>query len=401
MTVRLLPRAAGVTVRHPVRLFASYAVVVAVGAATAYLSVRLLVPPLFDHRMGQMGPHYGGGSGMGPGPGGGGGMGLGPGGGSASPHAALISALNTALLVAGLASAAASGLVAVFVTRRLLRPLTAVRAATRRIAGGDYTAAVPPPREPELAALATDVTTLARTLADTETRRTRLLGDVAHEMRTPLTALTGYVEGLLDGVFAPTPDHLQAMSEELRRLDRLAGDLSTLSRAEEQRLDLRPSGVDLAGLAGRVCERLRPQFADAGVTLSLRAGTPVPVHVDVDRIIQVLTNLVGNALLATPAGGAVTVAVGTAGEQALATVTDTGVGLTAQDREHIFERFYRAPNRPRRSAGSGVGLTIARGLARAHGGELRADSPGPGRGATFTLTLPRAQPALQEPGDAA
>lgn len=379
------------TVRLPVRLFASYTVVVAVGAATAYLTVRLLVPPLFDHQMGRMGPRYGGGSGMGPG----------YGGGTATPHSALISALNTALLVAGLASAAAGGLVAAFVTHRLLRPLTAVRAATRRIAGGDYAAAVPPPREPELAALATDVNTLARTLADTETRRTRLLGDVAHEMRTPLTALNGYVEGLLDGVFTPTPDHLQAMSEELRRLDRLADDLSALSRAEERRLDLRPTHADLAALAGRACERLRPQFDDAGMTLTLRGDTPVPVHVDVDRIIQVLTNLLGNALLATPVGGAVIVAVDTAGDRAVATVTDTGVGLTAQDRGRIFERFYRAPNRPRRSAGSGVGLTIARGLARAHGGELHADSPGPGRGATFTLTLPRAQPALREPRDAA
>lgn len=377
------------SVRLPVRLFASYVVVVVVGAATAYLTVLLLVPPLFDHRINMMS-----GSGRG-------GMGPRYDGGSATPHAALISALNTALLVAVLVSAAAGGLVAAFVTRRILRPLDAVRAVTRRIAAGEYDATVPPPREPELAALASDVNTLAGTLADTETRRTRLLGDVAHEMRTPLTALDGYVEGLVDGVFAPTPDSLQAMAEELRRLHRLADDLSTLSRTQEGRLDLRPVDADLVALARHACERLRPQFEDAGVTLTLPADAAVPVHIDVDRITQVVTNLLGNALLATPSGGTVTVTAEAAGNQAVATVTDTGVGLRAQDRERIFERFYRAPNPPRRSSGSGVGLTIARGLARAHGGDLCAESTGPGGGATFVLTLPGARSATGQPRDGA
>lgn len=101
-----------------------------------------------------------------------------------------------------------------------------------------------------------------------------------------------------------------------------------------------------------------------------------------------LTNILGNALTATPAGGSVTVATGTRGRLAQVTVTDTGVGLAADDLERVFERFYRAPGQPRRSSGSGIGLTIARGIARAHGGDLTAASPGPGKGAAFTLTLP-------------
>jgi len=135
------------------------------------------------------------------------------------------------------------------------------------------------------------------------------------------------------------------------------------------------------------------------VTLTLPADAAVPVHIDVDRITQVVTNLLGNALLATPSGGTVTVTAEAAGDQAVATVTDTGVGLRAQDRERIFERFYRAPNPPRRSSGSGVGLTIARGLARAHGGDLCAESTGPGGGATFVLTLPGARSATGQPRD--
>ena len=364
------------TARLPVRLLASYLLVVAVGAATAYVTVRLLLPPLFDHQMSRMngaGMQMGGASGT-------------------SPHAALVTALNSALLVAVLASAIVAGAVAAFVTRRILRPLEHVRAATRRIAKGEYAAAIPLPAEPELAALAADVNTLAGSLADTETRRTRLLGDVAHEMRTPITSLDGYVEGLIDGVFTASPDKLHAMSEELRRLHRLADDLATLSRTEEGRLELRQVEADLAAIARDACARLRPQFDDARVALSIRAATPVPVNVDVDRVSQVLTNVLGNALRATPVGGAVTVAVTADHHWAEVTVTDTGVGLEPTDQSRVFERFYRVADARTRSSGSGVGLTIARGLARAHGGDLRCTSRGLGHGATFTLTLPQLDP---------
>jgi signal transduction histidine kinase len=178
------------TMRLPWRLFISYAQVIVIGAAVAYVTVRLLAPTLFDHEMGMLGgDHMGMGSG-------------GQGGTTGSVRSAFLSALTTALLVGVLASAAAAALAAAFVTRRLLRPLNAVR-ATRLIAAGRYQASVPVPREPELAGLAGDVNTLAAKLADTETRRTRLLGEVAHEMRTPLTALEGYMEGLIDGVFPP------------------------------------------------------------------------------------------------------------------------------------------------------------------------------------------------------
>jgi histidine kinase len=357
--------------RLPARLFGSYLLVIAVGAATAYVTVRLLVPPLFDHQMG---------SGMM--------SGFGRSGSGTSPHAALVSALNTALLVAVLASAAVGGAVAAFVTSRLLRPLHDVRSATRRIAAGNYDVAVPVPREPELAEVAADVNTLAATLKETELRRTRLLGDVAHEMRTPLTALDGYVEGFIDGVFTPDTNNLAAVSEELRRLHRLADDLSGLSRTEERRFDLHVTDADLASVVKDACHRLQPQFDDARVRLAVQAPHPVPVRVDVDRVVQVLTNVLGNALIATPAGGKVTVTLATRDDAAMVSVSDTGVGFAPHEGERIFERFYRSDSAERRSAGSGVGLTIARGISRAHGGDLDARSTGVGQGAVVTLTLP-------------
>jgi signal transduction histidine kinase len=366
-------------IRLPWRLFISYALVVTTGAVVAYVCVRLLAPTFFDQQMSMLG----GGDWMMPG--------AGPGTGTqaeASVRAAFLSALTTALLIGTLASVAVAGLAAALVTGRLVRPLAAVRAATRLIAAGQYQARVPVPAEPELAALAADVNTLATELASTESRRTRLLGEVAHEMRTPLTALEGYLEGLIDGVFTPEPEVLGAASDELRRLRRLADDLSTLSRAEEQRLDLHPVPTDLADLARRAASRLAPQFSDAQITLTVHAAGPLPTRADPDRITQVLTNILGNALTATPAGGSVTMQARVAGRTAEIAVADTGTGLNPADLERIFERFYRAPGQPRRSAGSGIGLTIARNIARAHGGEITASSPGPGQGATFTLILP-------------
>lgn len=366
--------------RLPVRLYLSYAVVVVAGAATAFATTRLLGPRFFDAQMSMMGDMTNGAWSM---------MGGISGSTSAQDvHTAYTSSLNAALLVGmGVALLVAGG-AAFVLTRRLVQPLTVIRDATRRIADGDYISRVPLPPEPEMAAIASDVNTLATNLAATEQRRTRLLGDVAHEMRTPLSALDGYVEGMIDGVFHSDPATLDALSAELRRLHRLADDLSALSRAQEQRFDLAPTTTDLAALVRAAAGRLAPQFDDAQVRLDVQASETVTTVLDPDRITQVVTNLLGNALVATPAGGVVTIAVVNDGATAAVRVSDTGIGLSAEDQQRVFERFYRAPGALRRSQGSGVGLTIAREIAHSHGGKLTAQSDGIGRGATFTLTLP-------------
>ncbi|MES2092514.1 MAG: HAMP domain-containing sensor histidine kinase [Actinomycetota bacterium] len=361
--------------RLSLRLFISYATVAVVGGGVAYLTISLLAPYLFEERLGMIMNSEGTGMSMGNMD-------------ATSVRSAFLSALTTSLIVGLLASVVAAGFAAAAVTGRLLRPLNAVRAATKLIAAGKYGGRVPVPSEPELAALATDVNTLAQALADTESRRTRLLGEVAHEMRTPLTVLDGYVEGLIDGVFTANPDTFASLSEELRRLHRLSDDLSSLSRAQEQRLDLNPVNADLADLARRAAARLSPQFEDSNVTLNIDADTALPVHVDPDRITQVLTNLLGNALHATAAGGTVTITARGAGGHAEVVVTDTGVGLAEEDTERVFERFYRVPSQARRSAGSGIGLTIAREIARANGGDVTASSAGRAKGASFEVVLP-------------
>ncbi len=149
--------------------------------------------------------------------------------------------------------------------------------------------------------------------------------------------------------------------------------------------------MDLGDLVASSAERLRAQFDEKGVTLSVGAAPPLPVEVDPDRIAQVLTNLFGNALTYTPAGGRVDVRASREPNSANVAVSDTGIGLSPEDRELVFDRFYRVHGPARPPGGSGIGLTIARGLARAHHGDIQVASPGVGAGSVFTLTLPLAR----------
>ncbi len=368
--------------RLSTRLVATHLLVAALGAATSYLVVRLLAPALFDESI-----RIGAGAGGGRGPGGGQGAGQ-------ALRASFADAVDRALLIGTLVGVAAAALAGAFAAYRLLVPLSRVREATRRMAAGQYDIPLREPRERELADLAHDVNRLGTALAETEARRVRLLGEVAHEMRTPLTVIDGYVEGMLDGVIPTTPQALGQVGAEVRRLRRLAEDLSSLSRAAEGRLDVTPAPVELVGTVTNAVERLRAQADERGVALTVVAPAPVMVQADADRLAQVVTNLVGNALRATESGGSITVGIGLGDGPdtafALITVTDSGEGIAPDQLERIFERFYRVRcgRREAGDSGSGIGLTIARDLIRAHGGDLRAASAGRGQGSTFTVALP-------------
>jgi histidine kinase len=360
--------------RLVVRMIASHAVVALIGAAATYLIVRQLAPNLFDQNMmnGGNGPMMGQNQG-------------------ADLREQFRDAVDQALLVGTLVGGAAAALFGSLAAFALVRPINRVRAATRVLASGRYAAPVPAPRERELADLVTDVNTLGAALADTEATRVRLIGEVAHEMRTPLTVIDGYVEAMIDGVLPTSAEKLNDVSDEVRRLRRLSESLSALSRAEEGRLDLHLQGGDLGEIAQAAAERLRPQADDAGVRLEVvPATTALAVQVDRDRVAQVVTNLVGNALRATPPGGQVAVSCRREGDWGLIEVADTGEGLAPEDLDRVFERFYRVPGRRQAAhdTGSGIGLTIARGIVRAHGGELVARSDGSGRGASFIARVP-------------
>ncbi|MDC5698371.1 HAMP domain-containing histidine kinase [Intrasporangium calvum] len=362
--------------RLSVRLVLSHVLVAVLGAIATFLVVRQLAPSLFDEGMRRAGLGAGG-----------------PGQGSATLREEFASAVNQALVVGALAGAGVAAVVGIAASYRLVRPLGMVRVATRAMARGRYDVPVPKPQETELAELAEDVNTLGRGLADAETRRVRLLGEVGHEMRTPLTVIDGFVEAMIDGVLPASTEQLGRVSEEVRRLRRLSEDLSTLSRAEEGRLELVLGRVELGSLVKAAADRLRPQAEDAGLRLLLETEAgPMDVVADADRLAQVVTNLLGNAIRATDRGGEVRVACRREGRFAVVEVADSGEGLEPTELAHVFERFYRVPGRrvAKHETGSGIGLTIARGIMREHGGDLTGRSPGRGRGATFTARIPLA-----------
>lgn len=287
-------------------------------------------------------------------------------------------------------SVTAAVIAAAVVTRIITKPLDQVRDAARHMADGHYDTRVRVPESPDLAGIATDLNQLAAQLADTEQRRSRLVSDLAHELRTPVTILKGRLDGMADGIFQPSADLLKSMITEVARMERLTTDLSQLSRAAEDAFDLRLERVDLASLAETVAESIRPRYEEDGVSLVLITGRPAHLDCDPDRVSQIILNLLGNALAATDPGGRVTLTLEDDVACQILRVTDTGHGIEPADLERIFERFERrcSPGRPEPHSGSGIGLTIARAIARAHHGQLTAASQGLGTGASFTLRLP-------------
>ena len=357
--------------RLVVKFTLSHLLVAIVGGLVTFLVVWWLAPAMFDQQMG-LGP---GASGMGPGQGYG-----------QTLRASFAAAVTNSLLVGTLMGAVVAAVSGLLLARQLLRPLARVGTAVGELARGNYTHQVPVPRETELASLVTDVNALGSELQATEERRLHLLSEVAHEMRTPLTVIDGYVEAMIDGVLPAEPERLGQVSTEVRRLRRLSDDLSALSRAEEGRLNLALGPVDLDSLTAGVVERLRSQAEDAELTLSAVAGAGT-VQADADRTVQVFTNLVGNAIKATPAGGRITLTGSRVAGRTSVTVADTGEGLAAADLNRVFERFYRVPGTASVSDGSGIGLTVSRAYMRAQGGDLTVESGGPGQGATFTASF--------------
>lgn len=305
-------------------------------------------------------------------------------------RAAGLAAMGAGIAIAAL-GALASGLL---LSRRIGGALDALSDGAARVAAGRYAEPVTVPKSgPELVAVAAAFNAMAAQIAETESTRRRLLTDLAHEMRTPVSAIEVMCEALEDGLTQADEATLATLRAQTGRLARLAADVSAVSAAEEGRLELRTQRVQVTSLVGRAIETAAPAFAARGVALTAQTeAEPVTSIVEADpaRIGQVLDNLLRNALRHTPSGGRVRVLTRRDGPHALISVVDDGEGIGPQHLPHVFERFYRGdPGRRRDDAtGTGVGLSIARAIALAHGGSLTAASDGEGRGATVTLRLP-------------
>ncbi|MBI1297994.1 HAMP domain-containing protein [bacterium] len=294
---------------------------------------------------------------------------------------ALVAAVTRSVLTAALVAAAVAFALGTLLIRQITRPLAALNEASQQIATGKRDIQVTVHSRDELGQLGQTFNQMVSSLQTQETLRRNLMADVAHELRTPLSGIQGTVEAMQDGVFALTPDNLDAIHEQVLLLNRLVEDLRTLANAEAGQLSLHREAVDLAQVAARQRTIQIPHFQQKGVALTVSAPANLPaVDGDEERLGQVLGNLLANALRHTPSGGHVDVQLSAADGQIHLAVLDDGEGIAPEDLPHVFDRFYRGDrSRSRQTGGSGLGLAIVRQLVEAHGGAIRVKSPPPGQ----------------------
>ncbi len=274
------------------------------------------------------------------------------------------------------------------IARQVSSPVRRLTGASQMLAAGQLDTRVRIKGGGELARLSASFNAMAEAVQQSEERQRRLIADVAHELRTPLSNLRGYLEGLSDGVVEPSRELFASLHEETMLQRRILDDLQVLALAEAGDLGYTKTPTDLAELASTSATAHRAVAAEAGVAVTVDASMPVWVEADGDRLRQVLGNLLTNAIRYTDRDGQVLVRVRAEGGEAVLTVQDTGVGIAAGDLPHVFDRFWRAdPARQRATGGTGLGLTIAHRIVTDHGGRIEVESR-PHLGTTFSVHLP-------------
>ena len=311
--------------------------------------------------------------------------------------AAFLSDVTRALLIAGLAVALLAAGLGVFLARSISQPLAEIGRAADRMTAGDYAVRVPLRGQGEIVTLARAFNQMAEGMGSVERLRRDLVANVSHDLRTPLTVIRGYLEGLRSGQIADRRSAemaFEAMHAEVTRLLRLVDDLQQVAALDAGGPPLERRLVAVSDLTSAAVGRIEPVATVKGVAIVNGTAADLPqVSVDAGRMGQVLFNLLDNAVRHTPSGGTIKVLAGyTPGStedqgHIWLAVQDNGDGIPAEHLPHIFERFYRA-DRARGEGGAGLGLAIARAIVEAHGGQIGAESDGvPGHGSTFTIRL--------------
>lgn len=289
----------------------------------------------------------------------------------------------------GLAAVAVAILLTFLISRRILSPVKALTAATRRFGKGDFSHRVDAQEPGEVGELARSFNSMADDLERNEKLRRNMVADIAHELRTPLSNLRGYLEAIGDGVIEPNQTAINSLAEEASTLSRLIDDLQELSLADAGELKLNIEPGNITEVIDPAVTALQAKAISKGINLGaeIQKGLP-PVNIDSHRIGQVLRNLLENALTHSGKDGNITVRAIREDNQIFVSVSDTGEGIPPEDLPNIFERFYRVDkSRARATGGTGLGLTIVKRLVEAHGGTITVSSQ-PGQGTTFTFSLP-------------
>ncbi|MBQ8139903.1 MAG: HAMP domain-containing histidine kinase [Lachnospiraceae bacterium] len=299
-----------------------------------------------------------------------------------------IKALNIIIGFVGGASILIAAFLGVIIAGRITRPISGVIAATKKISGGDYSAEVKTDiGDLETYELARSVNSMAETLKEQEYLRRQLTADIAHELRTPVTNISSYMEMMIDDVMEPTKERLSSCYNELSRLSELIKDLERLENAELETVLADKEDVELLGLCGSILQGFSTKISEKNIEAKLE-GKEVTVKADRIRIGQVVANLLSNAIKYTDEGGEVKIHVGKNEAGAVIAVEDTGIGIPEKEQNLVFERFYRTDkSRARKTGGAGIGLSISRAIVKAHNGTIRCESS-PGKGSIFTVSLP-------------
>ena len=301
--------------------------------------------------------------------------------------------VNFSILLTSLAVGVLALVLGSLLFRQITSPLSELSGSAQAIAGGNLGRRVPVRSDDEIGRVARSFNQMAESLAQADNQRRNMIADIAHELRTPLTVIQGNLEALMDGVYELTPENVAAVHKQSVVLSRLVADLRDLALAEAGQLRLELKAVALGDLIAQVSEGLEVQASERNVQLKLEIAEDLPkIQADEQRIAQVLFNLMSNALRNTPAGGTITTSAELREGRVLVSVRDTGTGISPEDLAHVFERFYRADrSRARSTGGSGLGLTIAKQIVEAHGGQIWAQS-WLGAGSTFAFSLPLSTP---------
>lgn len=301
---------------------------------------------------------------------------------------AYLAQTSRAIVVGAVGGTVVALILAIVLAATLTRPLRELTAATRAVAKGEVHQVSVRSRD-ELGQLAASFNQMSADLASSAEARRQMTADIAHDLRTPLTVMTGYLESLRDGVLKPTPARFEVMYKEAIHLQRLVEDLRTLSLADAGELPLTKQPESPRAILERAAAAFRQQAEQKGIGLEVQVADGLPdVSVDAERMKQVMGNLLTNALRYTPGGGSIRLLAAAGHREVAITVQDSGVGISSDALPHVFDRFYREDGSRRDSDGeSGLGLAIARSLVNAQGGEISAHSE-PGRGASFVMVFP-------------
>jgi len=267
-------------------------------------------------------------------------------------------------------------------SRRLTEPINKLTMAAEQISKGNIKSRVMVSGHSEISTLSKTFNTMADNLEIQESLRRKMTANVAHELRTPLSAMQGEIEGMIDGLMKADRERLLSLHEETERLKHIIEGMEELSRAEASVLEMRKQAIALKPFLINIKERFEKLFVDKEVQLELECDETIKIYADPDKLSQIVINLLSNALRVTDKGGHVLVKTGIEGTYGYISVTDTGRGIKKEDLPFIFERFYKSSE-----GGLGIGLTIVKELAEAHGGRIEVRSEF-GKGSTFTLLLP-------------